>query len=169
MPQIQQFNQFTIAHQLNRQLQIIIPSLHGDKERATVLKILLLKRQAIESVEIAPEINSVTIHFDPEQISKQNLLNLLDCVLANFPQKPPEITKGTVKSVQCEAKKQEVIFRIKGMSCTSCALFLEMLLSREADIHHVSIDYISGKATVSGHLSKAETFKIIENNGYQAY
>ncbi|NOR68926.1 MAG: hypothetical protein GQ532_04405 [Methylomarinum sp.] len=169
MLKIKEFSQFTIAHQLNRQLQVIIPSLHGDKERATILKILLLKRQAVESVEIAPEINLVTICFDPEQLPKQNLLNLLDCVLANFPQKPPEIVKRIVKSVQREAKKQEVVFRIKGMSCTSCALFLEMLLSREADVHHVSIDYISGKGVVSGYLSKAEIFKIIEDNGYQAY
>lgn len=169
MPHIQEFSQFTIAHQLNRQLQINIPSLHGDRERANILKILLLKRKAVEKVEIVPEINLVTISFDPEQLPKQNLLNLLDCVLANFPQKPPETIKRIDKLVQHTVKKQEIVFRIKGMSCTSCALFLEMLLSREDEIHHVSIDYVSEKGIVKGSLSKSEVFDIIKDSGYQAY
>ncbi len=170
MSQIHEFSQFTIAHQLKRRIRIIAPSLFRDKERAYILQILLLKREAIEQVRIVTEINSVTILFNPEQFPKVNLLNLLEIVLANFSQKPRESIKKIAKQeVRRDGLQQDVVFGIGGMSCASCALFLEMVLSREKDNTHVNINYMSEIGTVSGYLSKAEIFKIIEDNGYQAY
>ena len=170
MPQTQEYSQFTVAHQLKHRIRIIAPSLFRDKERAYILQILLLKREAIEQVKIVPEINSVTIRFNPEQFPKVNLLNLLEIVLANFSQKPREsIKKIAEHAKRRDGSQQDVVFGIGGMSCASCALFLEMILSREEGNTHVSINYISEIGTVSGYLSKAEIFKIVEDNGYQAY
>ena len=72
MSQTEEFKQFTIAHQLKRRIRIIAPSLYRDKERAHILQILLLKREAIEHVKIVAAINSVTIQFDPQQFPKHN-------------------------------------------------------------------------------------------------
>ncbi len=170
MSKTQQYSQFSIAHELKRRIRIIAPSLFKDKERAYILQILLLKRQAIDSVKVVAEINSVTIHFDPEQFPKENLLNLLEIVLENFKQKPHETIKKLVGSSQRRhGSSQDIVFGVGGMSCASCALFLEMVLSRDPDNHHVSINYISQTGMVNGFLSKSEIFKIIEDNGYQAY
>ena len=169
MSQIKECNQFTIAHQLKHRLRIIVPGLHRDKERATILQILLLKRPAVNRVKIVPEINSVTIYFDSKQFPQTNLLNLLDCVLANFPEKSRESSKNNDKSRQRVAEMQYVVFGIKGMSCESCALFLEMVLSKETNNQQLSINYSSGLGAMRGYLGKTEIFKIIEDNGYQAY
>lgn len=170
MSQTEKFSQFTIVHQIKRRIRIVVPCLYRDKERSTILKILLLKRKEIEQVKIISRINSVTILFDPDKLPIQNLLNLLENVLANFSKKPRESIKiKTEKGDRQEKPKLKIVFGIGGMSCTSCALFLEMVLSREQNNNHVSINYISEIGIVSGYLSKAEIFKIIEDNGYQAY
>jgi Cu+-exporting ATPase len=49
------------------------------------------------------------------------------------------------------------------MNCASCALFLEMVLSREQNNNHVSINYISEIGVVNGYLDKTKIFKIIED------
>ena len=170
MSQTQEFSQFIIEHQLNHRVRIIAPSLFCDKERAHILQILLLKREAIETVNIVSEINSVTINFSPEQLPLQNLLNLLEVVLANFSQKPREsIEKIAETASQKKAKKHEIVFGIRGMRCASCALFLEMVLSRYDDNATVNINYVTEAGIVKGYLGKAEIFKIVEDNGYRAY
>lgn len=170
MTQLSEFTQFSLVHQLKRRVRIIAPSLFRDKERAYILQILLLKREAIEDVKIVSEINSVTIYFDPQLFPKQNLLNLLEIVLANFSQKPSEsIKKIAQKSESQNKQKQKIVFGIGGMSCASCALFLEMVLSRETEAQQVSVNYVSETGTVNGYLTKAKIFKIVEENGYQAY
>lgn len=68
-----------------------------------------------------------------------------------------------------EDYKQDIVFGIGGMSCASCALFLEMVLARNINTQHVSVNYISEIANVSGYLTKDEIFKIVQDNGYQAY
>ncbi|MBT3812051.1 MAG: ATPase P, partial [Gammaproteobacteria bacterium] len=88
MSQTQEFSQFQIKHQLQQRIRVIAPSLFRDKERATILQILLLKRAAIEEVKCVWQINSLTIYFDSEQLPKENLLTLLETVLANFAKKP---------------------------------------------------------------------------------
>jgi Cu+-exporting ATPase len=170
MSETQEFSQFTIEHQLNRQIRVIAPSLFCDKERSHILQILLSKREAIKEVKIVPEKNSVTIYFSPELLPLQDLLKLLESVLVNFSQKPKKsIKKTATKSDRKKGEIQEVVFRVGGMSCASCALFLEMVLSREEDNIHVSINYASGIGTVCGYLGRERVFKIVEENGYQAY
>ncbi len=170
MNQTQEYSQFTITHHSKQQINIVVPSLFKNNERAYILQTLLLKREAVESIEIVPEQNAVTIHFDPEQLPKVKLLNLLEIVLANFSKKPRDCKK---KVIELEEHKngtlQNVVFGVGGMSCTSCALFLEMILSRNENNFHVKIDYDTEIGNVCGYLTKAEVFKIITDNGYQVY
>ena len=169
MSQVEEFSHFKIEHQLRRRIRVTIPCLFRDKERATILQILLLKRAAIEEVRCIWQINSLTIYFDPDQFPQQNLLQLLETVLANFAKKPhASISKFSAQQHR-EGPKQNIIFGIGGMSCASCALFLEMVLCRNLNNQHVSINYISETGNVSGYLSKDEIFKIVQDNGYQAY
>lgn len=170
MSKDQKYSQFIIVHQLRRRIRILVPSLFRDQERAMILQILLLKRAAIEDVKCVWQINSITIHFDPEQLPKENLFTLLEAVLANFARKPPaSISKISARQNYREGPKQDIVFGIGGMSCASCALFLEMILSRNPENLHVSINYISEMGNVSGYLSKEEIFKIVEQSGFQAY
>ena len=170
MSQNQQFKQFTVEHENQQRLRIVTPCLFGDKERATILRIILLKTDAIEEVNIVSEINSVTIHFDPDKLSKEKLLNLLEIVLVNFSQKPHERKKTSIEpEVHRYEPKHDIFFGLEGMSCASCAMFMEMILSRESKISHASIDYASKTGKVTGYLSKDEIFKIVEDNGYRAY
>ncbi len=165
-----EYNQFVIAHQLKRRIRIIAPSLFKDKERCYILDILLSKREAIEKVKITPQINSVTISFDSDRLPVNNLFNLLEIVLSNFSQKPSEsIKKIAVNRLKEGAEKQDIVFGIGDMSCASCALYLEMVLSREVEIDSANINYISETGSVSGYLDKAAIFKIIEKHGYRAY
>lgn len=160
---------FTIAHQLKNRIRIIVPSLHSDKERAMVFKILLLKREAINEIKIIPTINSITIYFDSEQLAVENLLTLLNAILANFPKKPRDTIKASQENDLDIKEQQDVVFGVKGMSCESCALFLEMVLSKQTQKEYVSVNYQSERGAVRSNLSKAEIFTIIENNGYQPY
>ncbi|MFW5444590.1 MAG: cation transporter [Methylococcaceae bacterium] len=171
MTQTQEYSQFTIAHQISNQIQIIVPSLFQDKQRAHILQILLLKRDAVEQVSIVPEKNAVTINFDAKKFPTENLFNLLEIVLVNFSQKPSEsIKKNDELDVTLrEGPKQNLVFGIRGMSCTSCALFLEMVLSRDGNNVEVNIDYKTETGSVSGYLSEEKILKIIADNGYQAY
>ena len=164
------FSHFKIEHQLQRRIRINVPSLFRNQERATILQILLLKRAAIEEVRCVWQINSLTIYFDPEQLPKENLFKLLEAVLANFAKKPQvSISKFSTQHKHPDVPKQDIVFGIGGMSCASCALFLEMVLSRNLNNQHVSINYISETGNVSGYLTKEEIFKIVHDNGYQAY
>lgn len=170
MSKNQEFSQFKVVHQLKRRIRIIAPGLYKEKEYAYILQILLMKRKAIEKVKIVSTINSVTIYFDPKEFPVLNLLNLLESVLANFSKKPREsFQKIADGSAQHSGKKQQIVFGIGGMSCASCALFLEMVLLREKDILQASVNYVSETATIDGYLDKHDIFKVIETNGYQAY
>ena len=170
MNQTQDYSQFTITHHSKQQINIVVPSLFQNIERAYILQTLLLKREAVEYIEIIPEKNAVTIHFDPEQLPKVKLLNLLEIVIANFSKKPRDCKKKVIEQEEYKnGTPQNVVFGVGGMSCTSCALFLEMILSRNVNNVHVNIDYDTEIGTICGYLNKAEVFKIITDNGYQAY
>ena len=169
MSENQKYSQFKIVHQLAKRVRVVVPSLFRNKERAIILQILLLKRAAIEEVKIVRQINSIAIVFDPQLLPKENLFHLLEIVLANFSDKPPESLSKLAGRHRRGTPKQDVVLGIGGMSCASCALFLEMVLSRDDSNLHVNINYISATGNVSGYLSKEEIFTIIEDNGYQPY
>ncbi len=165
------FKQFKLVHELKRRIRIIVPSLYKNEERALILKILLLKREAVSRVKIVPAINSVTIHFDSEQLPKINLFILLEGVLTNFINKPSENFKQHIPGPSGHPEKQikDQLFVINGMSCGSCAMYLEMLLKRQEAIEKVNINALTGIARVKGWMPKDEIFSLIEVNGYHPY
>ena len=164
------FKHFTLVHHTSRRIRLIAPSLRKDQERAYVLKIVLGKRQGIEAVKIVPAIASVTIHFDPDYLPVANLLQLLEAVIGNLGMKPrATINAITHNNTQSTEALQDFVIGIGGMSCASCALFLEMVLQREPGITQASVNYVSETARVNGYLSKETLFKLISANGYQAY
>ena len=170
MHQLADFKHFTLVHQTKRRVRIIAPNLRKDQERAYVLEILLCKRQGIETVKIVPAIASVTIHFDPEYLPVANLLQLLEAVIGNIGLKPRNtINAIKQKNTYTNEVLQDFVIGIGGMSCASCALFLEMVLQREPDITKASVNYVSETARVKGYLSKETLFKIISANGYQGF
>ena len=170
MYQAAEFKHFTLVHHTKRRVRIIAPSLRKDQERAYVLEIVLCKRQGIEAVKIVPAIASVTIHFDPEYLPVANLLQLLEAVIANIGLKPRH-TINAIKHKNTHPSEvlQDFVIGIGGMSCASCALFLEMVLQREPDITKATVNYVSETARVKGYLPKETLFKIISANGYQAF
>lgn len=169
MIQTQEFSQFTIVCQTKQQISIVAPSLYHDKERGTILKILLLKRDAIKSVEVNSERDLVTIRFDQVKLPEETLLNSLDYVLKNFSQKPREkIKKIDGQCPRCGGLEREIIFYVEGMSCASCALYLEMILSRNEKVSNAKIDYSSKKGFVVGCLNRGDVLNIVEKHGYKA-
>lgn len=170
METIELIKHFSIAHRLKKRIRIIVPSLRKDRERAYILQILLLKREGIQSVNITPRIGSLTIFFDPERLPLENLLRLLDAVIANIGIQPREVLK-TLKPDKHNFDKpaHDYVIGIGDMSCASCALYLEMVLQRQPQVVHANVNFISETARIKTYLSKAELFKIIADNGYQGF
>ena len=164
------FKHFTLVHHTKRRVRIIAPSLRKDQERAYILEMLLSKRQGIDAVKIVPPIASATIHFDPQYLPLENLLLLLETVIGNIGLKPRQtINAMKHKNTYSSESVQDFVIGIGGMSCASCALFLEMVLQREPDITKATVNYVSETARVKGYLSKEALFKIISSNGYQPF
>lgn len=169
MEQLYSFKQFRIAHQLKRRIRIIAPCLHKDPERAYILQILLLKRKAIEEVRVVPAIASVMIRFDPDQLPKANLLQLLDAVLTNIGLKAKtNLTALAPKKKDSSAPVSQFNFAIEGMSCSSCALYLEMMLKRDPEVTKASVNFLTETASVSGRLSRKALFDLVGKHGYKA-
>jgi len=170
MVQSQKFNHFLVVTQQEQQINITVPSLFYDEERAAILRIILLKRAAIKDVQVNSKDNSVTIQFDSVELERDTLFNLLDIVLANFSQKPSKNTgKNEGKCAFCDGTMCKVSFSVKGMSCASCALYLELVLSRDKGVSTVNIDYSTKKGLLTGCLTKDEVMAIVEKHGYEAH
>jgi Cu+-exporting ATPase len=170
MEQSQNFKHFSVLEWQKRQINIVAPCLFHEKERASILRILLLKRGAIEEVQVNSDDNSVLIEFDAEALSKNDLFILLDGILANFSEKPREVIKKIGgECPRCGGSERKVVFYLEGMSCASCALYLEMVLSRNERVNSADIDYKSKKGFVVGCLSQDDVFDIVEKHGYKAH
>lgn len=161
---------FTITHHSEQEIIITVPSLFCDVERALILQTVLLMQEAIEEVKIDIDVNSVSVQYNPTKLSREKLLTLLESLLKNFSKKPKKNLKQTEQQNKNSGEiKQTIDFEVGGMSCNSCALFLEMTLSRNPDISLAQINYESRKGVVKGFLKQEEIFQIIEQNGYQAH
>lgn len=164
------YNHFFIMGQQEREIDVTAPCLYNDEERAEILNIILLKREAIEEVLVDPITNSVLIRFDSLALPPEALLRLLDVVLANFSEKPrSHIAKLGGKGRERKGLESEIVFFVEGMSCASCALYLEMVLRRDLWVDSASIDFSTKKGVVIGCLKKEEIFAIIEAHGYKAF
>ncbi len=164
------FKYFSVESEQDRQIKISVPCLFNSDERASILQTILLKRNAVKEVLINSANNAVKIKFNSEELIKSDLFDLLDNILANFSQKPREKIKGTGRQCpRCGKVEKEVVFHVEGMSCASCALYLEMTLSRNEKVSSVSIDYSSKKGFVSGCLGLDDVLDIVEAHGYKAH
>ncbi|WP_031434086.1 heavy metal translocating P-type ATPase [Methylomarinum vadi] len=164
------YRNFSIAHRLTRRLRIVAPALRRDPERIHVLAILLNKREGITKVKVVPDIASVTIHFDPKLLPADNLLRLLDSVIDNLGRKPRAGIRAIRRKNRHPRKSQQnVLLGIGGMSCSSCSLYLEMLLQRHPDVVKANVNYLAETAHIQSYLSREELCDLIAANGYQAY
>jgi len=168
MLQSKKNNHFNILEQQSNSMSIVVPSLYNDMERAAILKIILLKRSSIESVQIGAEDNLVAIRFDPEQLPIEELFNVLHIVLENFSEKPRKKDSQQDVLVKNEGAIHRVVFSVEGMSCPSCALFMEMTLARDKRVMNASVDFKSARGVVIGFLSSDKVFDIIDEHGYKA-
>ncbi|MCQ8130052.1 heavy metal translocating P-type ATPase, partial [Methylomonas rivi] len=159
-----------LAHALKRRIRVIAPVLLKDPERAYILEILLKKRPGIVEVRSVPAIGSITVKFAPEQLSKPDLLRLLDALLANIGQKKPaEFAAATATEIDNSLPIREYHVAIEGMSCVSCALLIEMLLRRDPRIVSADVNYASEAAMIKGRIDEEQTLLLIEKAGYKAH
>jgi len=163
------FKNFRIVHDLKRRLRVIAPCLRNDPERSLILEILLRKRDAVTSVRTVPEIGSVVIRFDPARLPKANLLTLLDAVLGNIGQRSFDASQLQARAADLSTPEKEYSVAIDGMTCASCALLLEMVMTRDPRISAASVNFGNEMATVRGRLSKQELFSVVDGVGYKAY
>lgn len=165
-----EYRNFSIAHRLEHRLRVLIPALRKDSERMYILAILLNKRDGIEQVKLAPAIGSITIGFDSQRLPADNLLLLLDSVINNLGRTNRSGLQAIRRKNQHpRTKRQDILLGVGGMSCSSCALYLEMLLQRHPDVAKASVNYLAETARIQSYLSKQELCDLIAANGYQAY
>jgi len=160
-----------VVHDTSRRVRIIAPVLNKDLERAYVLEILLKKRSGILKVRTVVDIASLTIHFDPVLLPKNNLLTLVDALLGNLGQK--KISNTDTSSVNGEPNSniapQEFNLAIEGMSCVSCALLIEMLLRKDRRIIAAHVNFATEQATIIGTIDEDTLSALIEKIGYRAH
>ena len=157
---------FQLIHELSHRIRISVPVLRRDPERAYIFEIILKKRPEITSVRSVPNIGSVTIFFNANTLPQQNLLILLDTVLANIGKK--KINLGN-KTGSCDTSipVQDISLAIEGMTCASCSLLLEMSLKRDPRVISANVNFASEIATIKGHLMRNDAASIISSIGYK--
>jgi len=160
------YNNFSLVHQLKRRVRIVSPVLKKDVERCYILEILLKKRPEIKRIRSVFSLGSVVIDFDPSHLPKKNLLILLDAVLGNIAQKERETRNK--KQKQFDGPINEVDMAVAGMTCASCALLIEMLLSRDPKVKSANVNFATETVTVFGLLDKQQVSDKIASLGYEA-
>ncbi|HUL14072.1 MAG TPA: heavy metal translocating P-type ATPase, partial [Methylococcaceae bacterium] len=152
--------------------RVIAPALHKDSERAYILEILLQKHQGIKRVRAVPDIASVVVYFDPHKLPEANLLTFVDTILGNLGRKKsgvsPLCTVDASAEIDPSLPEQEINLAIEGMTCASCALLIEMLLTRDPRVHSASVNYATETASVRGKIAKDQLFSAIGSMGYRA-
>ncbi len=160
-----EFKNFYVAHQLKSRVRIISPILKNDIERGYIFEILLKKRPEIKKVRSVFAIGSVVIEFDPAKLPKENLLILVDAILGNLAKKS---TQSLNKRKQFDGPVKEVDLAVEGMSCASCALLIEMVLTRDERVKSASVNFATETVTVQGQLEKDDVIRKLNSLGYGA-
>ena len=162
------YTNFEIVYQLQNQVRIKAPCLFQDPERAYILETLLRNREAIEMAQAVPEMASVAILFDPVKLPPENLLILLDNMLSNIGSKTREkIQQMHTCSIDMSNPETKLNFVVKGLSCASCALYLEMVLKRNACVNQATVDFASATARIQGHLTQEEIKAVVKSHGFE--
>jgi Cu+-exporting ATPase len=157
---------FRVAHRLARRLRIVSPTLAGETERCYIVEILLRKRPPVKAVKSVPEIGSFTIHYDPATLPEAQLLTLLEALLGHVAAAPAPRLQP--RAIGPDEPLRECRIAVEGMTCASCALLIEMRLKRDPRIRDARVNYASGTASVTGHVTREEVFRLIDALGYRA-
>ncbi|MFN3919001.1 MAG: heavy metal translocating P-type ATPase [Methylohalobius sp.] len=158
---------FTIAHRLPRRIRIVSPALKGNAEKAYLFSILLTKRAGVRQTKATPGLGSVVIWFDPKELPLPRLLKICEALLENLAN--AQTWWLAPKAGQATQAQITTQFAIEGMSCTSCALLIELLLKRDPRVAEASVSFANQTAYVVGALSKDELFQLIGKLGYRAH
>ncbi len=154
-----------VAHALQRRIRVVIPALKGDQEGFYLLEILLRKRPAIREIRSECRIGSLTIHFDPTAITREDLLaaaRQIATVLAGRSRKP----KVEATTVQGELPLQHSSVAIEGMTCASCAALIELTLQRDPRVSNATVNFAAGTCAVDGQLDRDAVFALVDRLGY---
>jgi Cu+-exporting ATPase len=163
-----------VVHRLPRRLRLIAPPLVKNAERCYLIEILLRKHAAIQDMRVAPEIGSVTIHYDPQALPEARLIALLDAVIGNICAAPPKRAASAAVSpapsftADPDTPAQECHAAVEGMTCASCAALIELSLKRDPRVESAAVNYAAETVTIKGHISKDELFATVKKLGYQA-
>lgn len=158
---------FTVVHRLPRRLRLDIPAIRKDRERALLLDILLRKRPEIAEVRVVPDIGSVAIRFDPRRLPAERLLAAVGAIVTGLgqakarPAAPPPSAGG-------DAPARDVTVAIEGMTCASCAAFLQLAIGRDPRVTSAMVNYGSETATVCGGLDRDALTALVARFGYVA-
>jgi len=158
---------FQLVHQLNKRIRILSPVLKNDQERSYIFEILLKKRPEIKKIRSVCALGSVVIEFDSTILPKKNLLILLDAVLGNIARKKADQHKQQKQVF--DGPVQEVDLAVEGMTCASCALLIEMVLTRDSRIKQASVNFGTSTLTVYGQLTKDDVSTKVATLGYKTY
>lgn len=167
-PAKQQYQNFRIVHQIKRRVRIIAPALIKDSERCFILEILLRKRNEITQVNGSPQIGSFAIRFDPDHLPATNLLMMLDTILENIGKRSAQSFQSA-HTIDTSQPPQEYTFSIEGMTCSSCALLISMILNRDPRIRNADVNFATETVNLHGWLSADDAKTLIAKAGYTAH
>ncbi len=152
-----------LAHALQRRIRVVIPALKGDQERFYLLEILLRKWPAIREVRGESRIASLTVHFDPAAMNRDDLLRAVARIagtLAKSPRTPP------TPKADPEGPVQHNSVAIEGMTCASCAALIELTLQRDRRVRSAAVNFAAGTCAVDGQLDRDAVFSLVERLGF---
>jgi len=153
-----------VAHQTQRRVRIIAPSLRKAAERSYLYEILLRKHSAIRHVKLTAELGSVVVWFDPRSLPKPKLLALLDAVLGNLGDASP-FQKAAIDD-ESGHPERDFNLAVEGMTCASCALLIEMVLRRDPRVVDAKVNFATETATVRARMDRETLNGKLDGIGY---
>ena len=153
-----------LAHALERRIRVVIPALKGDQERFYLLEILLRKRPAIREIRSESRIGSLTIHFDPAAITRNDLLAAVTQIASVLARSERRL-KPVAANVP-EGPVQRSSVAIEGMTCASCAALIELTLQRDPRVKNAAVNFAAATCSVDGQLDRDAVFALVDRLGY---
>lgn len=167
-PDISSSPLYHTAHALRRRIRVVIPSLRKDRGKLYALEILLRQDAGVRGVQITPDIASVTIHFDPAQLSVAGIHDRLDKGIPGLESLLESRPRTSDLARPEDGEEQDIHFAVEGMSCASCALLIELTLKSDPAISNATVNMASSTGHVTGRVTQNEVYQIIERMGYKA-
>ena len=154
-----------VVHALTRRVRFVIPALARDEERLYLLEILLRKRPAVREVRSESRIGSLTVHFAPAEIGRDELIDAVTHI-ATALVRAPRLVKPASPAIDPDVPVQHSSLAIEGMTCASCAALIELSLKRDPRVRSVGVNFAAGTAAVDGQLDRDAVFALVERLGY---